>query len=1087
MKGLALILICFLAFAVAVEAQTVSTSLIKGTVRDPSGAAVPGATVVVTQTATGLVRTTLSSSDGSYVFPELPTGPYRLEVTVPGFSKYVQTGIVLQVATNPTIEVTLKVGNISEQVTVEANATMVESQNTGVGSLIDSQRVVELPLIGRQVTDLIVLSGAASSGSDPFMLSGNRFYPSTQQFSVAGGLAMGSSYVLDGAGHNDFYNNAGLPLPFPDALQEFKVETSALPAQYGMHSGAAVNAVTKSGTNEWHGSAFWFVRNYLFNARTFFAPTRDSLKRNQYGGSLGGPIRHNKLFLFAAYQGTATRQDPTGTVTYVPTKEMFNGDFSTVASGLCQRAPVTLRDPLNNNQPFLNNQIPVDRLSPVALNIAKRLPASSDPCGRITYGAMNIDDEQFGVSKVDYTLSAKHSLFGRYLVGHDKKPVPYDFGKNLLTTSSAGWDDLVQSIVFGDTYLFGSNAVNSFRLAVNRSAVARLGAEFFAPKDVGINMYNYLPGFTSLSVTGGFSIGMSMATNANYRTTTVQGTDDFSLVWGDHQMSFGVSLSNTRSNGYANVNAAGPMSFNGSVTGLGIADFFTGNLSGINQGGPTALLGRYWYVGLYAQDAWKLRPGLMLNYGLRWEPWFPMQFSNGQVYHFDFDAFQKGVKTSQFKNAPAGLFYPGDPGFPDKTGFYKQWKQFEPRVGIVWDPKGDGRMSVRASYGIFYDFTAVEYHLNTVAAPPWGGFVSITNPPGGLADPWAGQPGGNPFPLTIGPNAAYNPFATYAAFDYDTKSTYVQQWNLSLQRQIAKDWMFSASYLGNHMVHLYGGRELNPALVTPGATLANTNQRRKLNQMDPVNGKYFGYLDSWDYGGTGSYHGLLLSAQRRLARGFTINANYTWSHCIGNPVNSVLNSGPGGYAVYLFDGRQLDRGNCNTSATDRRHVANISAVGQMPKFSNRTMNALASGWRASATVKAGTGNYLTLSTGLDRALSGVPTNVQRPNQVLDNPYGDRSIGNYLNPLAFAQPTLGTNGNVGLGTIEGPGSLNFDFGLTRLFHIVENQTLEIRAEAQNLLNRANFGNPSTALNSNTFGQINSAGPGRVLQFALKYLF
>jgi hypothetical protein len=1083
MKGLTWILISFLAFAVAVEAQTVSTSQIKGTIRDSSGATVPGASVTVTQTATGLVRTTSSGSDGSYVLPELPTGPYQLEVTASGFSKYAQTGIVLQVATNPTIEVMLKVGSLTEQITVEANATMVESQNTGIGSLIDSQRVVDLPLIGRQVTDLIILSGASSPGTDPFMLSGNRFYPGTQQFSVAGGLAMGSSYVLDGAMHNDIYNNGGLILPFPDAMQEFKVETSSLPAQYGMHSGAAVNAVTKSGTNEWHGSAFWFVRNYIFNARTYFAPTRDSLKRNQYGGSLGGPIKENKLFFFAAYQGTATRQDPTGTVTFVPTQDMFNGDFTTVASGKCQRSPVTLKPP------FVNNQISPDMFSPEALNIAAQLPKSSDPCGRITYGAMNIEDEQFGVTKVDYTLSANHSIFGRYLVGHNKKPVPYGFGKNLLTTNSAGWDDLVQSIAFGDTYLLGRNMVNSFRLTVNRSAIARLGAQFFSPQDVGINMYNYLPDYTSLSVTGGFSIGSSMATDAHYRTTTVQAGDDFSFIKGDHQMSFGVSLSNTRSNGYANVNAAGPLSFNGSVTGLGIADFFLGNLSGLNQGGPTQLLGRIWYLGVYAQDAWKIRPGLMLSYGLRWEPWFPMQFANGYIYHFDFDAFQKGIKTTQYTNAPAGLFYPGDPGFPDKTGINKQWGQFAPRLGIVWDPKGDGRMSVRASYGIFYDSIAAEYHLNTVAAPPFGGFVSISNPPGGLADPWAGQPGGNPFPFQYGPDAPYNQFATFAAFDYDTKSTYVQQWNLSFQNQFAKDWMFAVSYMGNQMVHLYGGRELNPALFLglPQSTLANTNQRRKLNRLEPVNGKYYGYLDSWDFGGTGSYHGLLLSAQRRLAGGWTINGNYTWSHCLGNPVNSILNSGPGGYAVYLYEGRQLDRGNCNTSATDRRHVANISAVGEMPKFSNKTANILASGWRGSATVKAGTGTFLTVTTGLDRALSGVPGNVQRPNQILADPYGDGTVQNYISAKAFAQPALGTNGNVGMSTIEGPGNLNFDFGLTRLFHINERQTAEIRAEAQNLLNTANFGNPSTALNSNTFGQINSAGPGRIIQFAIKYLF
>ena len=1081
MRRLGLLVIAFFAITLSGWSQAVSTSQIKGTVRDSSGAAVPGATVTATQTDRGLVRTAVSGPDGSYVIPELPVGPYQLEATMAGFSKYLQTGIVLQVASNPTVDIVLNVGGISEEIVVAANASMVETQNTGVGNLIDAQRVVDLPLIGRQVIDLVILSGAATQGTDPFMLSGNRYYPGTQQFSVAGGLGMGTSYVLDGAAHNDMYTNAGLPLPFPDALQEFKVETSALPAQYGMHSAAAINAVTKSGTNEYHGSAFWFVRNYIFNARTYFAPTRDSLKRNQYGGSLGGPIKQDKLFFFVAYQGTATRQDPTSSITYVPTQDMYNGDFTTVASALCQRRAVTL------GPPFVDNRISPDLLSPQALSIAKKLPTSNDPCGRITYGAMNNEDEQFGTTRIDYTLSSNHSIFGRYLAGHNKKPVPYDFEQNLLTTNSAGWDDLIQSTVFGDTYLFGSNMVNSFRLSVNRAAIARAGAHYFSPESVGINMYNYIPDFISLGVTGGFRIGSSMASDSTYRTTSVQVGNDFSIVRGNHQMSFGISLLNTRSNGYANVNAAGPLSFDGSVTGLGIADFFTGNLSRINQGAPTELLGRIWQVGLYAQDVWKVKPSLTLSYGLRWEPWFPMAFANDRIYHFDFDAFQNGIKTSQYTNAPAGLFYPGDPGFPDSTGINKLWGRFAPRVGIVWDPKGDGRTSIRASYGIFYDIPAVEYHLNTVAAPPWGGFVSVTNPPGGLANPWEGFPGGNPFPFEVSRDAPYTQFATYAAFEYDTKPPSVQQWNLSIQRQIANDWMISASYLGNQMIHLYGGRELNPAQFIPGASLGNTNQRRKFNLMDPVNGSYFGYVDSWDFGGTGNYHGMLLSAQRRMARGFTVNVNYTWSHCIGNPSNSILNSGPGGFAVYVYEGRKLDRGNCNTSASDRRHVVNMSAVGEMPSFSNKVLNTLASGWRASATVHMGTGNYLTVSTGLDIALSGLPGNVQRPNQVMDNVYGDGTIGNYLNPNAFEQPASGTYGNVGPGTIKGPGDVNFNLGLTRLFRIQERHRVEIRAEAQNVLNTANFGNPSTALNSNTFGQINSAGPGRIVQFAFKYLF
>jgi len=286
-----------------------ATSQITGVVRDSSGLAVPGAEVKVTQTSTGLVRTFTSSADGGYLFTNLPIGPYTLEVAKEGFSKYVQSGIVLQVDTNPTLDAILKVGSVTEQIVVEANAALVETHSTGVGTVVDNQRVVELPLNGRNPIELIAISGMANAGTGGGALNSIRNYP-TIAVSVAGGQGDGNSYLLDGANHNDVMNNLNLPLPFPDALQEFKVETSALPAQYGMHSGAAINAVTKSGGNQFHGDVFEFVRNGDFNARNAFASSRDTLKRNQWGGTLGGPVLKNKLFFFAGYQRTSQRSDP---------------------------------------------------------------------------------------------------------------------------------------------------------------------------------------------------------------------------------------------------------------------------------------------------------------------------------------------------------------------------------------------------------------------------------------------------------------------------------------------------------------------------------------------------------------------------------------------------------------------------------------------------------------------------------------------------------------------------------------------------------------------------------------------------------
>src|SRR6266446_3328680 len=332
-----------------------ATAQIAGTVRDQTGAVLPGVEITVTQTDTGATRGAVSNETGSYVLSNLPIGPYRLEAALSGFRTFVQTGIVLQVNGAPVVNPVLQVGQISEQVEVQANASLVETRSTGVGELIDSQRVVELPLNGRQATQLINLAGAAATIplSNVGQLYSGKNNPDEAPISVAGGGANSAlTYVMDGGTHNDPINNLGLPLPFPDALQEFKVETSALPAQYGQHGSGAVNVVTKSGTNDFHGNAFEFVRNGVFNARDFFAPVRDSLKRNQFGGTLGGPIVHNKLFFFGGAQFTIQRSAPVTGTSYIPTPAMLAGDFSKITSPACNNGRL-----INLRAPFVNNQI----------------------------------------------------------------------------------------------------------------------------------------------------------------------------------------------------------------------------------------------------------------------------------------------------------------------------------------------------------------------------------------------------------------------------------------------------------------------------------------------------------------------------------------------------------------------------------------------------------------------------------------------------------------------------------------------------------------------------------------------------------
>src|SRR5579864_7286780 len=315
---------CVLACAVAFA----QTAQINGTIKDSTGLATPGANIKATQTATGVVRTTTSGADGIYVLPNLPVGPYLLEVSKEGFSTFAQTGIVLQVDTNPTIDINLRVGAVSEQVTVEAGAAQVETRSTTVGQVVDNQRIMELPLNGRDVHQLIFLAGMANYPGTA-SLNSVRNYP-TVVVSVAGGAPDSVGYALDGIIHQDPYNNLSLPLPFPDALQEFKVETSAIQPQYGYHSTATVNAITRSGTNQFHGDLFEFLRNGDLNARDFFAKTRDTLKRNQFGGTIGGPVRKDKLFFFGAYQRTTLRSDSAQNTAFIPNSAMAQGDFSSI-------------------------------------------------------------------------------------------------------------------------------------------------------------------------------------------------------------------------------------------------------------------------------------------------------------------------------------------------------------------------------------------------------------------------------------------------------------------------------------------------------------------------------------------------------------------------------------------------------------------------------------------------------------------------------------------------------------------------------------------------------------------------------------
>jgi hypothetical protein len=397
----------------AVASAQLSTAQLSGRVTDESGAVLPGVTITVTQTDTGFTRSDVTDASGSYVLSNLPTGPYRLEVSLAGFRTYVQTGIVLQVAASPVLNAVLSVGALEETVTVEGAAPLVDVQSAGISDVVRNEEILALPLNGRNPVELVMIAGAAVQT----IQSTQRALPGSLGVSVAGGQSFGVAYVLDGAMHNNPQDNLNMPFPFPDALQEFSVATSGLNAQNGMHSGAAVNAVTKSGTNRFSGNVFEFLRDRRFNATDPFAQVGpdgkrvdDGLQRNQFGGTLGGPLVRNKIFFFGGYQGTRVRQQPAANIAWVPTAAMLAGDFTAFASPACNGGrQITLRGG------FENNRIDPARFSRAALNLVKFLPTTTDPCGQVTYSLLGNSDEAQYVSRIDYQRTNDDTIFGRYM------------------------------------------------------------------------------------------------------------------------------------------------------------------------------------------------------------------------------------------------------------------------------------------------------------------------------------------------------------------------------------------------------------------------------------------------------------------------------------------------------------------------------------------------------------------------------------------------------------------------------------------------------------------------------------------------
>ena len=1091
--------IWFLSLCFSVSAQNVAE--ISGAVQDPSGASIASAIVKFTQIETGYTRSVLSEANGSYAAVNLPIGPYTLEVTQSGFTPYKQSGIVLDVNTNPKINVVLSLGNVSAAVTVEASASLVETVTNSVGQVMDNKSVVDLPLNGRQISDLLLLSAGAVADGTP----GNRGFP-VQPIAIAGGGTGNNLFLLDGATHNDPGTNVNLPVPFPDALQEFKIEDSSLPARYGQHAAGAVSLVTKSGTNEFHWTGFEFLRNRDTNARNFFALTRDPQKRNQFGGVFGGPIKRNKLFFFVADQGTILRTDPTTTIVYTPTQQMMNGDFTAAASPACNAGKqLTLKTPVGTGISIINNMVNPASFDPVALNYMKYIPLSTNPCGKTQYGYPVPDHENDLEGKVDYQRTERDSMFVRFFWPHYISPAYFN-GTDALTTPSVGVNNRAYTTTVGDTYTLTPTTINSFRATGLVSNSTRSAANFQTPTALGSAIYSdpLAPSFTSLSITNGFGLGGSSNNPAEFDYYTIELADNVDIIKGAHQIEFGVNYQHQNANYFNTQYSNGQFSFDGSQTGYSLLDFLLGRVSAFNQSTIGLRHDTYEYIGAFVQDTWKLNSHLTLNLGLRWDPLLPFHNQNStgnlpaQVLQFSPANFAAGKQSSVYTNAPAGLIFPGDSQYTDGNSLNSaHLSNFAPRVGVVFDPRGQGKETIRMGYGVFFDGPPLFQYVYEDTTAPWAPLVSLNSVQ--FSNPYANYASGNPFPYKVSANETFPTQLEYLEEQGNTKPPYMQQWNISFQKQFFTNLLVTATYLGNKTTHIWGSLDINPAVYIPGncvagqygltaagpcSTSANDNQRRLLYLQNPAIGQYYATLIQNTEGSNASYNSMIILVQKRVSQHFSVLGNYTWSHCI-NDVEPTFGSNPGLQTSSAFSNPfnlTADRGACNI---DRRQNVNISGAFVSPTFSNHWLNQIAGNWQLSPIFQAYTGLPMNITAGKDIALDGAAGS-QRVNVIGDPSLSNPTPAEWFNTAAFANPATGTFGNIGRNALTGPGSWVVNVALTRRFTIRERHLMELRVEAFNLFNDVRFNNPNTTFSSAAFGQITTAGDPRIMQFALKYV-
>ncbi len=1054
-----------------------STATISGTVVDESGAVVADVEVAAMNADTGLRRQTTTNSDGYFTIPLLPPGRYTLTATRQGFSPVEIANIALNVNDHRSVRIQLKVGQVGETVNITSDAAQVDTLTGTLKETVARERIVGLPLNGRNALQLQRLVPGAGGVVAPGQAQ-------NESLSINGSRPNANNYTLDGGDNHDPFFNTPSIFPNPDALQEFTIQTSVYSAAYGRNAGAVVNAITRSGTNEFHGSLFEFLRNEKLNARSFFAPQVSPFKRNQFGGALGGPIRQNKTFFFAAYQGWRERSSPGSVTAIVPTADERAGNLSSLSTPLrdpnialtatvrCEPTPANpVAGVRYQGACFPGNIIPANRLNqPTQKFLAAFVPLPNGPNGLLSTASGQRFDQDQAITKIDHQLSGANSLNGRLLYNQDRnQEFPGNLPGFFARINYTNWN-----VAINDTHVFSPRLLNVARFAynkVNRRQTSIVPGnqtyiDFGAP--ITRTFTGDLPAAIHTQVDGYFNAFSRFPLDQFRRN--YQFGDELNWTTGNHQLRLGGDFSRSILDREEFFRGDPFLRYRNNFTGNALGDLLLGRPSTFEQQAKTASNIRTMEIAVYAQDDWKVSQRLSLNLGLRWDPYFPFVDTEDR-----FGQFLPGVQSTVFPTAPRGAVFPGDAGVPRAT-FEHQLGNFAPRFGFAYDPFGKGKTSVRGGYGVFYSQIRQQANNGINLAQPFSLRLTVTNPPQGLANPYATT--GNPFPFSPPTGEAAQTYRftkplTLSRFDPDFRNAIVQQWNLNVQQEFAGSYLATIAYVGSKGNHLFRQYQTNPARPGAGAVDA-----RRIYAPD------FGPITTFSSTANSTYHAMQLSLNKRFNRGFTLLASYTWSKFMDNA------SADGDEAANPFN-LSAEKA---VSDLDLPHRFVASFIYELPKLQNSNAAArhLLGGWQTNGIVLVQSGRPFSVVSGRDNSGSGV--NLDRADLVGDPRLGgDRShrelVAQYFNTRAFAQNPAGTFGTSGRNILRGPGFANVDFGLFKDFPgFWESHRLQFRSEVFNLFNRPNFGNPGNNASSANFGRIdNTVGDPRVVQFALKYLF